>query len=169
MQSCGEVLEQERQRLLDGRGRNDVIIIQHQDDRLFNPPKSLISSVRIVSAGGGCGACSRRAAVSPMVGSAVRRAAMRYARKRDRSLSFSSSDNQADLTAVSLASQADTSVVLPNPAGAETSVNRAAKVPADWLRPPLSRSMRWVRLMSDGRSAGLNSLVCKSRLDTRPL
>ncbi len=77
-------------------------------------------------------------------------------KNRTGSLSFLSRESQAAGHSV-CRSQSLTSVVLPNPAGAETSVSL-------WpdCRPWFNRSTRRWRGTSSGRRRGINSLVARS-------
>ena len=83
---------------------------------------------------------------------------MKYVRKRTGSLSPSSRESQVTGTAPRLAHSL-TRVVLPNPAGAETSV----KLP---LIPPASRSSRRGRGTRSGRGGGRYSLVVRREVLT---
>src|SRR6266567_230280 len=101
---------------------------------LPSPRSSLSRAVRMVERGGDWGVWSMARAVSPIVGRQVRNAAITEAQKRIGSLSRASSESQAkaDLTPCTVpsracgfedaATHADSSVVLPLPAEAETSV-----------------------------------------------
>src|SRR6476646_10367918 len=81
-----------------------------------------IKAVMIASTGGVCGERSNASADSPMPGWMFPSAVMRYLQKQDGSLSLSSNEIQAtgqdEQAAHSLRA-----VVLPAPAGAETSIN----------------------------------------------
>ena len=99
------------------------------------------SAVSTVSAGGGCAACSRASALSPIPAATVRSAAITYAQNDAGSLSRPSSDSHAVSRSPAgpagpAASHPASSVVLPKPAGAETSVSFDA-VP--WSSRSLSR------------------------------
>src|SRR5579863_1050503 len=92
---------------------------------LATAPRSLSRTVSTVSFGCGPGACRRASASSPTPGAAVRSAAITYVQKDAGSLSPRSSDNHAASrspagVAGPAASHSLSSVVLPNPAGAET-------------------------------------------------
>src|SRR5579884_2544656 len=118
---------------------------------------SLTRATSRASVGGGCGAWRTVSTPAPTCGAIVWSAAIRCARKRARSLSPSSSANQAAGRSPPLA-QALASVVFPKPAGAEMSVRL-------WCRPSFSRASKRGRLTRFGRGEGTNSLVTRTDAD----
>src|SRR5690348_14948193 len=88
-----------------------------------------------------------------MVGAIVCKAATRYVKKSDGSLSPLSSDSQATCRSQP-ATHALTSVVFPKPAGAAMRVSLR-------YSPSFSRSSRRGRLTTFGRSRGIYSFVAK--------
>src|SRR5258707_6000876 len=88
-----------------------------------------------------------------MLGAIVCKAATRYVRKSVGSLSPLSSDSQATCRSQPV-THALTSVVFPNPAGAERRVSLRC-------RPSFSRSIRRGRLTTSGRSGGIYSFVAR--------
>lgn len=105
---------------------------------------------------GGC-AWSKFRVLAPNPGAILCKAMMTYIRKRAGSLSSSSSESHATGSALLLIHSA-TSVVLPNPAGAESSV----KLP---YRPAFRRSIKPGRGTEPGRDAGINSFVVSISFD----
>src|SRR5258708_40295079 len=90
------------------------------------------NAVRMVGSGGGWGDSSNPTAVSPKLGASLshrRRAAISETQKRVGLVSSSSSESQATCAWCWLA-QAESSVVLPKPAGAESSVSREESAPS---------------------------------------
>src|SRR5258708_8066175 len=90
----------------------------------------------MVEGEGGWGDCSSATAVSPKLGAYPpqrRRAAINPTQKRVGLVSSSSSESQATCAWCWLA-QADSSVVLPQPAGAESSVSREETAPSSAAR-----------------------------------
>lgn len=100
---------------------------------------SLSRVVKMVESGGVSGECSKARAVCPILGRQVRRAAMTEAQKRIGSLSNVSRESQATACSAhsalpllacgsqEAAAHAESSVVFPLPAEAETSVNGYAR------------------------------------------
>src|SRR2546425_1224315 len=89
------------------------------------PSSSWSNAVRMVESGGGWGDSSSATTVSPKLGAYLpqrRRAAVSATQKRVGLLSSSSSESQATCAWCRLA-QAESSVVLPKPAGAESRVS----------------------------------------------
>ena len=86
----------------------------------------------MVVSGGGWGDCSSATAVSPRLGASLsqrRKAAISETQKRVGLVSSSSSESQATCAVCRLA-QAESSVVLPKPAGAESSVSGLESAPS---------------------------------------
>src|SRR5205809_6143084 len=95
-------------------------------------PSSWRSTERQEESGGGWGDCNCATTVSPKFDARLgqrRRAAISATQKRVGLLSSSSSESQATCADCRLA-QAESSVILPKPAGAETSVSGVESAPS---------------------------------------
>lgn len=152
-----QVLQQVRHRLVDRGGLGEVIVVEDEDEI----PRQILEGVEEVAEQ--CGRCApdhvrKDSTSAPATPVARAMAAWTYLQKVTGSASPASSDTHAsagaDRASVAL-SHWFTSVVLPNPAGAETSVNagRGDRSGHTWRRG---------RVTASGRMAGLRSLTVRT-------
>ena len=152
-----QMIDKEGQRLVDRRGLDHVIIVE--DEHRIAQRGEIVQQRRQQHIGWRRlrPTCSAPNVASPTVGAMVCKAAMKYARKRGRSLSSLSSDSHATLerwmpyptamqgcSASAILHLAEihslTSVVLPKPAGAEMRMTLGAR-----CRPACKRSIKRAR------------------------
>src|SRR5258708_21645239 len=119
---------------------------------------SLSSVARMVESGGASLECSRAKASSPSVGRHLRRAAMHAVQKRVGSLSMASRESQATHCSC-LLTHAESRVVFPLPAEAETRVSGCVQIASR----SLSRRGRSTRKLG---TRGGTSLVESSGIDS---